>query len=98
MTRLEREGIVKITSDASLIEQLEALGYQVVGEEEVPEPVKEVSDEAKEAESIPKDEIVEEVNYTAEALKEMLKDKGIEAPSKANKAMLLDMAKAEGLI
>lgn len=90
--RLEREGIVKITREPSLVEQLESLGYEVVSETEVAEALEVEVVETVEGVKEEKPEL------STKALKALLKEKGIEVPANASKAILEDMAKAEGLI
>ncbi len=88
LTRLEREGAVKLTADPLLIEHFKELGYKVVGgeEETVPETTATKPETAPEVgspfEKMTKDELVA-----------FIAEKGANAPSSATKDILIDIAK-----
>lgn len=97
LRRLEREGAVKLTANPLIIEHLLELGYVEVGEEIVEDtkpataPVAEEAsrDETPEA---PKNKTPYD-DYTKDELIALLKEKGVEAPAKATKGILIDILK-----
>lgn len=98
MKKLERLGAIQYARTESQEQQLTALGYKVIGEEDVPD----MDTEEKPAKNTEMKEVVEAVeeplsDLTVAELREMLKKAGVNAPASANKAMLIEIAHANGM-
>lgn len=101
LKRMQRLGAIRIAHNNEQYQKLKDLGYQEIGEVEAmpnaeQETKAEAAEDTEDVTSVTEEKDPLE-NHSVKELKKMLADAGVNAPSSANKAMLVDIAHANGM-